>query len=70
MLLITVYSENTKTKLDRQSLVKLTNQSTSTVSWQTTTDESEVNFGDVPLGHYDIEVKPSDMSPGTEIFRL
>ena len=56
MLLITVYSENTKTKLDRQSLVKLTNQSTSTVSWQTTTDESEVNFGDVPLGHYDIEV--------------
>jgi len=56
MLLITVYSESTKTKLDRQSLVKLTNQSTSTVSWQTTTDESEVNFGDVPLGHYDIEV--------------
>ena len=56
MLLITVYSENTKTKLDRQSLVKLTNQSTSTVSWQTTTDESEVTFGDVPFGHYDIEV--------------
>ena len=28
MLLITVYSENPKTRLDRQSLVKVTNQST------------------------------------------
>lgn len=56
MVLVTVYSENTKTRLDRQSLVKLTNQTLNTVSWQTTTDESEVTFGDVPFGHYDAEV--------------
>ncbi len=69
MLLITVYSESTKTKLDRQSLVKLTNQSTQTVSWQTTTDESEVTFGDVPFGHYDIEVSAVGYSQATKSSR-
>jgi tetratricopeptide (TPR) repeat protein len=69
MLLITVYSENTKNKLDRQSLVKLTNQSTQTVSWQTTTDEAEVAFGDVPLGHYDIEVSAVGYVTGHKEFQ-
>src|ERR1700745_360803 len=69
MLLITVYSENQKTKLDRQSLVKLTNQSTQTVSWQTTTDESEVTFGDAPLGHYDIEVSAVGYLTGHKEFQ-
>ena len=55
-LLVRVFSEDTKKRLDRQSLVKLTNQTLNTVSWQTTTDDSEVGFGDVPFGHYDIEV--------------
>jgi tetratricopeptide (TPR) repeat protein len=69
MLLITVYSENTKAKLDRQSLVKLTNQSTRTVSWQTTTDESAVIFGDVPFGHYDIEVSAVGYLTGHKDFQ-
>ena len=69
MLLITVYSDSTKTKLDRQSLVKLTNESTQTVSWQTTTDESEVTFGDAPLGHYDIEVSAVGYLTGHKEFQ-
>ena len=69
MLLVTVYSVNTKTKLDRQSLVKLTNQSTQTVSWQTTTDESEVSFGDVPLGRYDVEVSAVGYLTGHKEFQ-
>lgn len=69
ILLITVYSESTKTRLDRQSLVKLTNQSTQTVSWQTTTDLSEVTFGDVPFGHYDIEVSAVGYITGHKEFQ-
>jgi tetratricopeptide (TPR) repeat protein len=56
VLLLTVYGENNKKRLDRQSVVKLTNQTTQTVSWQTTNDQSEASFGDMPFGHYDIEV--------------
>jgi tetratricopeptide (TPR) repeat protein len=56
VLLLTVYAENNRTRLDRQSVVKLTNQTTQTVSWQTTTDVSEAAFGSMPFGHYDIEV--------------
>ena len=56
ILLLTVYAENNKKRLDRQSVVKLNNQTTQTISWQTTNDQSEVSFGDVPFGHYDIEV--------------
>jgi len=56
VLLLKVYAENNKKRLDRQSVVKLTNQTTQTVSWQTTNDQSEATFGDVPFGHYDIEV--------------
>ena len=69
MLLITVYSENPKTRLDRQSLVKVTNQSTQTVSWQTTTDESEVTFGDIPFGHYEIEVSAVGYLTGHKEFQ-
>ncbi len=56
VLLLTVYAENNKKRLDRQSVVKLTNQTTQTISWQTTNDQSEASFGDMPFGHYDIEV--------------
>ena len=56
VLLLTVYAGNNKRRLDRQSVVKLTNQTTQTVSWQTTTDQSVASFGDMPFGHYDIEV--------------
>jgi len=56
VLLLTVYAENNKKRLDRQSVVKLNNQTTQTISWQTTNDQSVASFGDVPFGHYDIEV--------------
>lgn len=55
-LILMVYAENDKTKLDRQAVVKLTNQTTQTVTWQTTTDGSVAALNDVPFGHYDIEV--------------
>src|SRR5438105_4674461 len=56
VLLLTVFAESTKVRLDRQSVVKLNNQSTHTVTWQTTTDTSEAAFGDLPFGRYDVEV--------------
>ena len=56
VLLLTVYAENNKKRLDRQSVVKATNQTTQTVSWQTTNDQSEASFGDMPFGQYDLEV--------------
>ncbi|MGB7603608.1 MAG: tetratricopeptide repeat protein [Candidatus Sulfotelmatobacter sp.] len=56
VLLLTVYAGNNKKRLDRQSVIKLTNRTTQTTSWQTTTNESVASFGDMPFGHYDIEV--------------
>jgi tetratricopeptide (TPR) repeat protein len=56
VLLLKVFAENNKKRLDRQSVVKADNQTTHTVSWQTTNDQSEAAFGDMPFGHYDIEV--------------
>src|SRR5579872_937579 len=53
---IIVFAENTKTRLDRQCLVRLTNQTLQTVSWQTTNELSETGFGDLAFGHYEIEV--------------
>ncbi|HTS04614.1 MAG TPA: tetratricopeptide repeat protein [Candidatus Eisenbacteria bacterium] len=55
-LFVNVFAESTKTRLDRQSLVKLTNQTNQSVSWQTTADKSQAGFGDIPFGHYDVEV--------------
>jgi tetratricopeptide (TPR) repeat protein len=56
MLFVTVFSENFKTRLDRQSIIKLTNEGTQQISWQTTTSESEAQFGDLLFGKYEIEV--------------
>jgi hypothetical protein len=39
VLLLKVYAGSNKTRLDRQSVVKLTNQTTQTISWQTTNDQ-------------------------------
>ena len=55
-LFVNVFAESTKTRLDRQSLVKLTNQTSQSVSWQTTADKSQAGFGEIPFGHYDVEV--------------
>lgn len=53
---VVVFAENATTRLDRQSLVKLTNHGLQTISWQTTNELSETGFGDLPFGHYEIEV--------------
>ncbi len=63
-IILMVYAENSKTKLDRQSVVKLGNQTTQTVSYQTTNDQSECTFGDVPFGHYEVEVTAVGYLPG------
>jgi len=55
-LFVNVFAESTRTRLDRQALVKLINQTLQSVSWQTTADKSQAGFGEVPFGHYDIEV--------------
>ena len=66
---MTVYAENTKTRLDRQCLVKVTNTNTNTVSWRTSDDLSEVGFGDVPFGHYDVEVNAVGYLTGQSHFQ-
>ncbi len=52
---VSVFSEDGKTPLDRQSIVKATNQRDQTVSWQTTDDRSEA-FLTLPFGKYGFEV--------------
>ena len=69
ILFITVFSENFKTRLDRQSIVKLTNEGTQAVTWQTTTDESEAQFGDLPFGKYDVEVSAVGYVPARKNFQ-
>jgi tetratricopeptide (TPR) repeat protein len=54
-LQVTVLSDASK-KLDRQSLVRLTSKQLMTANWQTTNELSEVIFGELPTGHYDVEV--------------
>ena len=55
VLLLSVYAGDGKTRLDRQAVVKATNQSAHTVNWQTTDDRSEVAL-DLQFGTYEIEV--------------
>ncbi len=54
-VVLSVYAGNGKTRLDRQSVVKATNQSSLAVNWQTTDDRSEVAM-ELPFGKYEIEV--------------
>jgi tetratricopeptide (TPR) repeat protein len=56
VLIVTVYSENNKKRLDRQSVVKVLNPITQIVKWQTTNDQSEATIGNVIQGHYEVEV--------------
>ncbi len=56
VLIVTVYAENNKKRLDRQSVVKLLNPVTQIVKWQTTNAQSEATIGNVTQGHYDVEV--------------
>jgi hypothetical protein len=54
---VTVYAEDGKTHLDRQSVLKITNRSNYTVSWLTTDaqKQSEAGFGLLP-GKYEMDI--------------
>ena len=69
LLRITVFAETTKTRLDRQSLVKVSNTTSHLVTWQTTDERSEVGFGDLPVGHYEVEVSAVGYLTGTKEFQ-
>jgi tetratricopeptide (TPR) repeat protein len=69
VLRVTVFAETNKTRLDRQSLVKLSSTSSQTISWQTTDERSEVGFGDLPIGHYEVEVSSVGYLKATKEFQ-
>jgi tetratricopeptide (TPR) repeat protein len=68
-LRITVFGETAKIKLDRQSLVKVSNTTSHVITWQTTDERSEVGFGDLPLGHYEVEVSAVGYRTSTKEFQ-
>ena len=55
LVIISVFAENGKNHLDRQSVVKMTNEITKNVTWQTTDDKSEAAVG-LLFGKYEIEI--------------
>ncbi len=55
IVLVSVFAADGKTRLDRQAVVKATNQTAHTVNWQTTDDRSEVPM-ELMVGVYEIEV--------------
>src|SRR5437879_4113153 len=56
VLLVTVFAESTKNRLDRQAVVKLRKVGVETAIWQTTDERSLAPFTNVVLGNYEIEV--------------
>jgi len=55
LVLFSVFAENGKTHLDRQAVLKITNQINHTVLWDTTDDKSEAALG-LLFGKYEIEI--------------
>src|SRR5208282_4867141 len=55
LVVLTVFAENGKTHLDRQSVIKVTNELNHTVIWQTTDEHSEAALG-LLFGKYEIEI--------------
>ncbi|MGD0467149.1 MAG: tetratricopeptide repeat protein [Terriglobales bacterium] len=55
MVLLSVRAADGNKKLDRQSVVKITNPSAHTVAWKTTDDKSEAEIS-LSFGQYEIEV--------------
>src|SRR5271169_1884260 len=55
IVLVSVFAADGKTRLDRQAVVKATNQTAHTVNWQTTDDRSEAPM-ELMVGVYEIEV--------------
>jgi len=51
-----IFAERNGTRLTRQALVKLVNLADQMATWQTTRDNSEGIFTDVPYGDYDAEI--------------
>jgi tetratricopeptide (TPR) repeat protein len=56
VLVLSVFAEDSRTRLDRQALLKLVNLGAQTAIWQTTEDTSKSIFANVPYGSYDVEV--------------
>lgn len=56
MLIFTVFSERSSAHLDRQALLKLVNMKDHSATWQTTEDQSQGVFTNVPYGDYDVEI--------------
>ena len=54
LIRISVFAEDGRTHLDRQTVLKITNQITHVVTWQTTDDKSEAALG-LLFGKYEIE---------------
>jgi len=55
IVIVSVYAPDGKTRLDRQSVVKATSQTSHTVNWQATDDRSEAAI-ELVFGRYEIEV--------------
>src|SRR5215831_2227162 len=55
VLIFTVFSERSSAHLDRQALLKLVNMKDHSATWQTTEDQSQGVFTNVPYGDYDVE---------------
>lgn len=55
ILILSVYGADGRTRLDRQAVVKATNQSVHTVNWQATDERSEAAM-ELMTGSYDFEV--------------
>jgi tetratricopeptide (TPR) repeat protein len=56
VLVFRVFAEKVTDPLDRQALLKLVNLKDQTAIWQTTEDNSEGAFTNLPFGNYDLEV--------------
>jgi hypothetical protein len=55
-LQLTIYSSLPHALLDRQAMVKLSNEVNKTVLWHATQDKSKTSFSDLPVGTYEVEV--------------
>src|SRR6202162_1236229 len=56
VLLFKVFGEKLSVPIDRQALLKLVNLKDQTVVWQTTEENSQGAFTNVPFGNYDVEI--------------
>ena len=56
VFVLKLYSENASTRLLKQAVLKLTNLTTNSVTWQTTDDSARCEFANIPFGKYEIEV--------------